>query len=136
VISYILPTHNRPDRLTKSLARTGRSRIHDHGHIYTLYGVLDGHERIERYERVVDRRSEGYAEIKRTVDVEVSAGEIDLVRPYEVHAEQTVGERTVAIIIRSQKSGTFNQGRYDTETHVYFESLGPRQTPVEMLPTT
>jgi len=122
--------------LTKSLARTGRSRIHDHGHIYTLYGVLDGHERIERYERVVDRRSEGYAEIKRTVDVEVTAGEIDLVRPYEVHAEQTVGERTVAIIIRSQKSGTFNQGRYDTETHVYFESLGPRQTPVEMLPAT
>ena len=36
----------------------------------------------------------------------------------------------------SQKSGTFNQGRYDTETHVYFESLGPRQTPVEMLPAT
>ncbi len=28
--------------------------------------MLDGHERIERYERVVDRRSEGYAEIKRT----------------------------------------------------------------------
>ena len=43
---------------------------------------------------------------------------------------------TVAVIIRSQKGGTFNQGRYDTETHVYFESLGPRQTPVEMLPAT
>ncbi len=122
--------------LTKSLSRTGRSRIHDHAHIYTLYGVLDGHERIERYERVVDRRSEGYAEIKRTADVEVGSGEIDLVKPYEVHAEQTIGERTVAVIIRSQKSGTFNQGRYDAETHVYFESLGPRQTPVEMLPAT
>ena len=123
--------------LTKSPgSRTGRSRIHDHGHIYTLYGVLDGHERIERYERVVDRRPEGYAEIKRTVDVEVGPGEIDLVKPYEVHAEQTIGQRTVAVIIRSQKSGTFNQGRYDTETHVYFESLGPRQTPVEMLPAT
>ena len=38
------------------------------------------------------------------------------------------------MIIRSQKAGTFNQGRYNTETRVYFESLGPRQTPVEMLP--
>ena len=119
--------------LTKNLNR-GSTRVHDHGHIYTLYGVLDGHERIERYERVVDKRQEGYAEIKRTVDLEVGAGEIDLVRPYEVHAEQTVGERTVAVIIRSQKGGTFNQGRYDIETHGYFESLGPRQTPVEMLP--
>ena len=64
----------------------------------------------------------------------MGAGEIDLVKPYEVHAEQTIGERTVAVIIRSQKAGTFNQGRYDTDTHVYFESLGPRQTPVEMLP--
>ena len=98
--------------------------------------MLDGHERIERYERVVDRRPEGYAEIKRTVDIDVGPGEIDLVKPYEVHAEQTIGQRTVAVIIRSQKSGTFNQGRYDIETHVYFESLGPRQTPVEMLPTT
>ena len=52
--------------------------------------MLDGHERIERYERVVDRRPEGYAEIKRTVDVEVSASEIDLVKPYAVHAEQTI----------------------------------------------
>ncbi len=52
--------------------------------------MLDGHERIERYERVVDRRSEGYAEIKRTADVEVGAGEIDLVKPYAVHAEQTI----------------------------------------------
>src|SRR3954453_22175802 len=38
--------------LTKGGGRQAgeRTRIHDHGHIYTLYGVLDGHERIERYE--------------------------------------------------------------------------------------
>jgi len=30
-------------------------RIHDHAHIYTLYGVLDGRQRIERYERIDDR---------------------------------------------------------------------------------
>lgn len=121
--------------LTKGAARQGqRTRIHDHAHIYTLYGVLDGHESIERYERVDDRSRPGHAEIRKVSDRLVGPGEIDLVKPYEVHTEVTVGERTVAVIIRSQKGGGFNQGRYDPETHEYYESLGPRQTPVEMLP--
>ena len=40
----------------------------------------------------------------------------------------------MAVIIRSQKGGTFNQGRYDPQTNRYWEGLGPRQTAVEMLP--
>jgi len=121
--------------LTKGDARQGsRMQIHDHAHIYTLYGVLDGHERIERYERIDDRSQPDYAEIRKVRDDYVDPGEIDLVRPYEVHAEISVGERTVAIIIRSQKSGGFNQGRYDPATNRYWESLGPRQTPCDMLP--
>lgn len=121
--------------LTKGDARQGqRTRIHDHAHIYTLYGVLDGHERIERYERLDDRSRPDYAEIRKSFDRLVGPGEIDLVRPYEIHTEVTVGERTVAVIVRSQKGGDFNQGRYDPETNEYYESLGPCQTPVEMLP--
>ena len=54
--------------------------------------------------------------------------------PQAVLLEVTVGERTVAVIIRSQKGGDFNQGRYNPETNEYYESLGPRQTPCEMLP--
>lgn len=121
--------------LTKGQARQGRrARIHDHAHIYTLYGVLDGHERVERYERIDDRSRRNYAEIRKTTDVLVGPGEIDLVKPYEIHTEITVGERTVAVIIRSEKGGEFNQGRYNPETNEYYESLGPRQTPCEMLP--
>jgi predicted metal-dependent enzyme (double-stranded beta helix superfamily) len=121
--------------LTKGDARQGeRARIHDHAHIYTLYGVLDGHERIERYERLDDRSRPDYAEIRKVADMHVGPGEIDLVRPYEIHTEVTVGERTVAVIIRSQKGGSFNQGRYNPDTNEYWESLGPRQTPAEMLP--
>ncbi len=121
--------------LTKGEARQGgRTRIHDHAHIYTLYGVLDGREKVERYERIDDRSRPNYAVIKKTTDTIVTPGKIDLVKPYEIHAEVTVGERTVAVIIRSEKAGGFNQGRYNTETNEYFESLGPRQTPVEMLP--
>ncbi len=55
-------------------------------------------------------------------------------KPCEINAENTKGERTVAVIIRSEKSGGFNQGRYDPKTNKYWESLGPRQTPTEMLP--
>jgi len=121
--------------LTKGEARQGmRTRVHDHGHIYTLYGVLTGRERVERYERTDDRSKPDYAKIKKTTDTLVATGMIDLVKPYEIHAEVTVGERTVAVIIRSEKAGNFDQGRYDTETYKYFESFGPRQTPVEMLP--
>jgi predicted metal-dependent enzyme (double-stranded beta helix superfamily) len=110
-------------------------RIHDHAHIFTLYGVLDGHERIERWARLDDRSRPDFAEIVKTDDVFVGPGEIDLVRPYEIHREISTGERTVAIIVRSEKGGGFNQGRYEPETGRYYESLGPRQTPCEMLPT-
>ena len=120
--------------LTKGNQRAARTRVHDHAHIYTLYGVLDGHERVERFERLDDRSKPDYAEIRKSADMLVGPGEIDLVRPYEIHTEVTVGERTVAVIIRSQKGGEFNQGRYDLETHEYYESLGPVQTPCEMLP--
>jgi len=123
--------------LTKGPSRNGaRPRIHHHAHIYTLYGVLDGHERIERYERLDDGSRLDYAEIRQTADMHVGPGEIDLVKPYEIHTEVTVGERTVAVIVRSEKSGGFNQGRFEPETNRYYESLGPRQTPAEMLPKT
>jgi predicted metal-dependent enzyme (double-stranded beta helix superfamily) len=127
--------------LTKGEGRMAHERqqtrfhMHDHAHLYTLYGVLDGHERVERYERIDDRSKPDYAEIQKTSDVHVGPGEIDLVKPYEIHREVSVGERTVAIIIRSEKGGSFNQGRYDPETNRYWESLGPRQTAYEMLPT-
>jgi len=110
----------------------GRGRIHDHAQIYTLYGVLDGRQKIERYERVDDRSKPGYAEIRQTTNSLCGPGEIDLVRPYEVHTETSIGERAVAVIIRSEKSGGFNQGRYVPETNQYYESLGPRQTPIDM----
>ena len=107
--------------------------IHDHAHIYTLYGVLAGREMIERYERLDDGSREGYAEIKQTGDDEVEPGFVDLVRPYEIHAERSLGEETIAVIIRSQKSGDFLQGRYDPSTNEYWQGYGPIQKPVEML---
>jgi predicted metal-dependent enzyme (double-stranded beta helix superfamily) len=106
-----------------------RTQIHDHAHNWTLYGVLDGTETIERYERVDDRTNPEYAEIRKTVNIKVGPGKIDLVPPYEIHAEESSDERTVAIIVRAEKAGSFLQGRYDPATNRYWQGYGPKQLP-------
>ena len=113
-------------------APKSRTQIHDHAHNWTLYGVLDGNETIERYERVDDRTQPDYAEIRKTVDVKVGPGKIDLVPPYEIHAEESGEERTVAIIVRGEKAGGFLQGRYDPTTKKYWQGYGPEQIPYEL----
>ena len=109
-----------------------RTQIHDHAHNWTLYGVLDGTETIERYERVDDRSKSDYAELRESVNVKVAAGKIDLVPPYEIHAEESGDERTVAIIVRAEKAGGFLQGRYDPATNKYWQGYGPKQLPYEL----
>lgn len=108
-----------------------RTSIHDHAHNWTLYGVLDGRETIERYERLDDGSKPDYAEIRKTENAEVGPGKIDLVRPWQIHAEQSGEDRTVAIIVRAEKPGSFLQGRYDPETCKYWQGYGPTQIPFE-----
>jgi predicted metal-dependent enzyme (double-stranded beta helix superfamily) len=112
-------------------APKSRTQIHDHAHNWTLYGVLDGNETIERYERIDDGTKPDYAEIRKTVDVKVGPGKIDLVPPYEIHAEESGDERTVAIIVRAEKAGSFLQGRYDPASKKYWQGYGPEQIPYE-----
>ena len=107
--------------------------IHDHAHIYTLYGVLVGHEMIERYKPVEgEPRTSDYVKIEQVSDFRVQPGDVDLVGPFAIHHERSLGERTVALIIRSEKTGPFLQGRYDAETGDYWQGYGPRNRPVEM----
>jgi predicted metal-dependent enzyme (double-stranded beta helix superfamily) len=113
-------------------APKSRTQIHDHAHNWTLYGVLDGNETIERYERIDDGRKPDYADIRKTVDVKVGPGKIDLVPPYEIHAEESGEERTVAIIVRAERAGGFLQGRYDPATKKYWQGYGPEQIPYEL----
>ena len=109
-----------------------RTQIHDHAHNWTLYGVLDGHETIERYERIDDRSRFEYADIRQTENVKVGPGKVDLVAPYQIHAEESGEERTVAIIVRAEKAGGFLQGRYDPATKKYWQGYGPEQIPYEL----
>ena len=109
-----------------------RTQIHDHAHNWTLYGVLDGHETIERYERLDDGSTPDFADIRRTENVKVGPGKVDLVAPYQIHAEESGDERTVAIIVRAEKAGGFLQGRYDPANKRYWQGYGPEQIPYDL----
>ena len=106
-----------------------RTQIHDHAHNWTLYGVLDGTETIMRYERVDDRSKPDYAEIRGVSKLRAGPGEVDLVRPWEIHAEASGEERTVAIIVRAEKAGGFLQGRYDPVNKKYWQGYWPKPLP-------
>ena len=116
--------------LTK--APNTRTQVHDHAHNWTLYGVLDGTETIARYERLDDGSKPDYAEIRGVSKLRAGPGEVDLVRPYEIHAEASGEERTVAIIIRAEKAGGFLQGRYDPVNKKYWQGYGPIQIPYKL----
>ena len=112
--------------------RTGS--IHDHADAWVLYGVLDGTESLERFDRVDDGSRPGYAEVKLVSVTTGSQGKVDLVPPRAIHAEQGGPMRSVAIIVRSQKlgEGTVLQSRYDRETGAVVEQYGPTQIPYEL----
>jgi predicted metal-dependent enzyme (double-stranded beta helix superfamily) len=112
--------------------RTGS--VHDHAGAWVLYGVIDGTESLERFERVDDGSRPGHAEIKLTSVTTGSQGKVDLVAPRAIHAEQGGPARSVAIIVRSQKlgEGTVLQHQYDRAANTVIERYGPTQMPYEV----
>lgn len=109
-------------------------RVHDHAHAWTAYGVLDGMERLERYRRIDDGRNADYALIQLDSITEGKAGKVDLVQPYAIHSEKGGPERSVAVIVRSERLvGKVLQGRYDAKTDKYYESKGPTQVAFEVV---
>lgn len=111
--------------------RTGS--VHDHADAWVLYGLLEGTETLERFDRVDDRGRDGYAEVRLTSANQGQAGKSDLVRPYDIHAEQGGPARSVAVILRSSVLvGRVLQGRYDRETNKYSTGPGPEQIPYEL----
>ena len=112
--------------------RTGS--VHDHADAWVLYGVLDGTESLERFDRVDDGSRPGHAEVKLTSVTTGSQGKVDLVPPRAIHAEQGGPTRSAAIIVRSQKlgEGTVLQHRYDRDTNTVVEQYGPTQIPYQL----
>ena len=109
--------------------------MHDHADAWVLYGVLDGTESLERYERLDDGSRPGFAAVKLISVTAGTQGKVDLVPPHAIHAEQGGPTRSVAIIVRSQKlgQGTVLQRRYDPVANTVTEQYGPTQVPFELL---
>ena len=132
LLLYVDPDH---DFVINAVVRVpGRKgSIHDHADCWVLYGLLDGTESLERYDRVDDGSRPGYAEVKLASVTTGTQGKVDLVPPRAIHAEQGGDTRSVAIIIRSQKLGGTNiQHGYNVAEKTVEERYGPRQIPYEL----
>jgi predicted metal-dependent enzyme (double-stranded beta helix superfamily) len=112
--------------------RTGS--VHDHAGAWVLYGLLDGSESLERYERVDDGGTPFHADLRLVSVTTGTQGKVDLVPPFAIHAEQGGPARSVAIILRSQPlgEGTVLQKNYDPRTNSVTERYGPTQIDFEI----
>ena len=110
-----------------------KGSIHDHAHSWTAYGVLDGTESLERYRRLDDGSKEGYAKLELESVTQGNPGKVDLVPPFDAHAEQGGPTRSVAVILRSERvSGKVLQGSYSTENNTVRRIDGPTNIPFEI----
>ena len=92
-----------------------RANVHDHAHTWTIYGVLDGDERTHVYKRLDDGSKPGMAKLELLKRNEAPTGHVDIVPPWVPHSEWGIGERSVAITVRSQRPGGYAQNRFDLE---------------------
>lgn len=107
--------------------RTGS--VHDHASAWVAYGVLTGTESLERYHRMDDGSSPDYAEVKLTSISRGTSGKVDLVPPWDIHAEQGGPTRSTAVILRSELLGEIHQNVFDLKTHRVSSGPGPTQIP-------
>jgi predicted metal-dependent enzyme (double-stranded beta helix superfamily) len=110
-----------------------KGSIHDHAHSWTAYGLLDGTESLERYRRIDDGTKEGYAKLELESVTEGKPGKVDLVPPFDPHAEQGGPTRSVAIILRSERvAGKVLQGSYNMENDTVRQIDGPTNISYEI----
>ena len=110
-----------------------RGSAHDHAHAWVLYGVLDGTESLERYERRDDGSEPGRADVVLAGVTTGGRGKVDLVAPFAIHAEQGGPTRSVAVIVRSEELvGRVLQSRFNLETGTVTQGPGPVQIPFEL----
>src|SRR6266849_8812809 len=134
LLLYVDPDHNFVvNAVVRMPGRTGS--VHDHADAWVLYGVIDGSESLERYDRIDDGSRPGHAEVRLASVTTGTQGKVDLVAPHAIHAEQGGPTRSVAIIVRSQRlgEGTILQRTYDPKAKTVIERYGPTQIPYELV---
>ena len=110
-----------------------KTSVHDHGKSWTLYGVIEGAEKVVRFDRVdAGPKVPETAQLVETGSHDVSPGYIDFVPPWEIHQEHNTNQKTVGLIVRSQRSGTFVQNRFELATGKVSQYDGPVQLPYKL----
>jgi predicted metal-dependent enzyme (double-stranded beta helix superfamily) len=108
-----------------------RANVHDHAHTWTIYGVLDGEERTHVYKRLDDGSIAGKATLELLARNDAPTGHVDIVPPWVPHSEWGMGERSVAITVRSERPGSYAQNRFDLEAG----STNANHRGLELIPT-
>jgi len=109
-----------------------RGGAHDHAYAWTLYGVIDGTETLERYDQLDDRSRPGVAELRLASASAGTSGVVDIVPPYAVHAERGGPTRSAALILRSERLvGKTLQRQFDLEHGTVRDASGPEQVPYD-----
>jgi predicted metal-dependent enzyme (double-stranded beta helix superfamily) len=110
-----------------------KGSIHDHAQAWTAYGIVDGSETLERFQRIDDRSRQGHAQLQLQSVTDGTPGKVDLVPPFDIHAEQGGPGRSVALILRSERvAGKTTQGSYDLAKQTVRQVDGPAQVPYEI----
>ncbi len=110
-----------------------KGSVHDHSQAWVLYGLVEGTESLERYDRIDDGSRPDYAEVKLASVTTGQPGTVDLVPPFNIHAEQGGPGRSVAVIFRSERLvGRILQHGYDVATGKVIERYGPTQVPFSL----
>lgn len=111
--------------------------IHDHGNVWTLYGIIEGNETMNRFERTDDGSpDEGPASLQQVGTGKIGPGDIDVVPPGKIHQERGGPTDSMAFIVRAQKAGTFKQHSYNAETGDVKVNRGPGLIPYPLAPAS
>jgi predicted metal-dependent enzyme (double-stranded beta helix superfamily) len=107
--------------------------IHDHAHTWTAYGLIEGVEKVLRYKVVSQDDNGDRAVLEPAGEYLIKPGFVDIVPPHEAHAEIATSGRTVAVIVRSERVGTFPQRNFDLESGRVHRGPGPTAVPYALV---
>ena len=104
------------------------TNVHDHGNVWTLYGLIEGRETMYRYERADGGPADiGPAKLELVGRHSIGPGDIDVVPPGKIHQEHAGPDRSIAFIVRARRPGTYPQHYYDLQTGAVSVTHGPQQ---------
>ena len=104
------------------------TNVHDHGNVWTLYGLIEGRETMYRYERADGGPADiGPAKLELVGRHSIGPGDIDVVPPGKIHQEHAGPERSIAFIVRARRPGTYPQHYYDLQNGAVSVTHRPQQ---------